>query len=187
MIFYKCYNLDDDIMKKVFKIIKIFILIFVICISFTSSFIYESKIYNNNPNKKVDEVAMALKINEFDYESLYGAKDTLVGDLTGYAYNCPLCSGKLACLGNYNITNGTTTFNDETYGNVMIVASSTNLACGTIVRFSVDKLSSEPILAIVLDSGVRGNNLDLLSISEEYAINNIGRVEITYDVLRKGW
>lgn len=187
MIFYKCYNLDDDIMKKVFKIIKIFILIFVICISFTSSFIYESKIYNNNPNKKVDEVAMALKINEFDYESLYGAKDTLVGDLTGYAYNCPLCSGKLACLGNYNITNGTTTFNDETYGNVMIVASSTNLACGTIVRFSVDKLSSEPILAIVLDRGVRGNNLDLLSISEEYAINNIGRVEITYDVLRKGW
>ncbi|MDD5865223.1 MAG: hypothetical protein PUD07_01870 [bacterium] len=174
-------------MKKVFKIIKIFILIFVICISFTSSFIYESKIYNNNPNKKVDEVAMALKINEFDYESLYGAKDTLVGDLTGYAYNCPLCSGKLACLGNYNITNGTTTFNDETYGNVMIVASSTNLACGTIVRFSVDKLSSEPILAIVLDRGVRGNNLDLLSISEEYAINNIGRVEITYDVLRKGW
>lgn len=187
MIFYKCYNLYDDIMKKVFKIIKIFILIFVICISFTSSFIYESKIYNNNPNKKVDEVAMALKINEFDYESLYGAKDTLVGDLTGYAYNCPLCSGKLACLGNYNITNGTTTFNDETYGNVMIVASSSNLACGTIVRFSVDKLSSEPILAIVLDRGVRGNNLDLLSISEEYAINNIGRVEITYDVLRKGW
>ena len=174
-------------MKKVFKIIKIFILIFVICISFTSSFIYESKIYNNNPNKKVDEVAMALKINEFDYESLYGAKDTLVGDLTGYAYNCPLCSGKLACLGNYNITNGTTTFNDETYGNVMIVASSTNLACGTIVRFSVDKLSSEPILAIVLDRGVRGNNLDLLSISEEYAINNIGRVKITYDVLRNGW
>ncbi|MGN1379375.1 MAG: hypothetical protein ACI4XR_03140 [Bacilli bacterium] len=174
-------------MKKIFKIIKILVLIFVICISFTSSFIYESKIYNNNPNKGVDEVAMAMKINEFDYESLYGAKDTLVGDLTGYAYNCPLCSGKLACLGNYNITNGTTTFNDETYGNVMIVASSTNLACGSIVRFNVNKLSSEPILAIVLDRGVRGNNLDLLAVSEEYAINNIGRVEITYDVLRNGW
>lgn len=174
-------------MKKILKMIKIFVLIIVICISFTNSFIYESKIYNNNPNKGVDEVAMAMKINEFDYESLYGAKNTLVGDLTGYAYNCPLCSGKLACLGNYNITDGTTTFNDETYGNVMIVASSTNLSCGSIVRFNVEKLSNDPILAIVLDRGVRGNNLDLLSVSEEYAINNIGRVKITYDVLRNGW
>ena len=174
-------------MKKILKMIKIFVLLIVICISFTNSFVYESKIYNNNPNKGVDEVAMAMKISEFDYESLYGAKNTLVGDLTGYAYNCPLCSGKLACLGNYNITDGTTTFNDETYGNVMIVASSTNLSCGSIVRFNVEKLSNDPILAIVLDRGVRGNNLDLLSVSEEYAINNIGRVKITYDVLRNGW
>ena len=174
-------------MKKIFKMIKIFVLIIVICISFTNSCVYESKIYNNDPNKDVDEVAMAMKISEFDYESLYGAKNTLVGDLTGYAYNCPLCSGKLACLGNYNITDGTTTFNDETYGNVMIVASSTNLSCGSIVRFNVEKLSNDPILAIVLDRGVRGNNLDLLSVSEEYAINNIGRVKITYDVLRNGW
>ena len=174
-------------MKKIFKMIKIFVLIIVICISFTNSFVYESKIYNNNTNKGVDEVAMAMKISKFEYESLYGAKNTLVGDLTGYAYNCPLCSGKLACLGNYNITDGTTTFNDETYGNVMIVASSTNLSCGSIVRFNVEKLSNDPILAIVLDRGVRGNNLDLLSVSEEYAINNIGRVKITYDVLRNGW
>ena len=42
------------------------------------------------------------------------------------------------------------------------------------------------MLAIVLDRGVRGNALDLLSKDVEFALN-LGRSVITYDVLREGW
>lgn len=174
-------------MKKVIKMFQFLILVFVVFMTFTNSPIYEARVHNNNPNRTIDEVAMALKINEFDYDALYSAKDTYTGDLTGYIYNCPLCGGTLACLSNYNITDGTYTYNDKDYGNVNIVASSANLPCGTIVRFSAPKISSDPVIAIVLDRGVPGNDLDFLAPDYEYAVSHIGRYKITYDVLRNGW
>ena len=86
----------------------------------------------------------------------------------------------------YDITDGKTTYVDETYGEVRIVASSKNLPCGSIVRFNSVRISSEPVIAIVLDRGVVGNSLDLLSKDLNYALN-LGRSVITYDVLREGW
>ena len=60
--------------------------------------------------------------------------------------------------------------------------------CGTILKFNVNKLSQEPIIAIVLDRGVSGNVIDLLTETEENAIKNIGRVRnLEFEVLRKGW
>jgi len=50
-----------------------------------------------------------------------------------------------------------------------------------------DKLSSEPITAIVLDRGVGGTKLDLLSASVSDARTQIGNTNITYDVLRNGF
>ena len=82
--------------------------------------------------------------------------------------------------------NGRTFFEDYQYGNVRIVASSKNLSCGTIVRFNLDKLSTEPILAIVLDRGVTGNSLDLLTENLDSA-KILGRSSISYDVLREGY
>ena len=73
------------------------------------------------------------------------------------------------------------------YGTVNIVASSKNLPCGSIVRFSSNKVGEGESFAIVLDRGVRGYSLDLLTPSEEYASKYIGRSQITYDVLRSGW
>ena len=55
-------------MKKVIKVIQLLILVFVVFMTFTNSPIYEARVHNNNPNRTIDEVAMALKINEFDYE-----------------------------------------------------------------------------------------------------------------------
>lgn len=103
--------------------------------TFTNSPIYEARVHNNNPNRTIDEVAMALKINEFDYDALYSAKDTFNGEITGYIFNCPLCGGTLACMSSYNIKDGTTTYPDSQYGTVNIVASSANLPCGSIVKF----------------------------------------------------
>ena len=61
------------------------------------------------------------------------------------------------------------------------------MPCGSIVEFKLDRISDKPITAIVLDRGVTGTSLDLLVENEFYAINNVGRVNITYNVLRYGY
>ena len=76
---------------------------------------------------------------------------------------------------------------NKTYGNINIVASSKNLPCGTIIRFDSARISDKPTIAIVLDRGVLGNDIDFLAPSEAYAAKYIGRSSITYDVLRFGW
>ena len=173
--------------KVIFKLCKTLMLVFIVIISSSNNEVIEANVNNNNLNKAVNVSTMALKISEFNYDALYGAKDTFTGDLTGYAYNCPLCTGHLACMSNYNIKDGTITYPDEDYGIVNIVASSANLPCGTIIRFNSSRISSTAVYAIVLDRGVLGNAIDFLSIDEDYAIRQVGRSSITYDVLRFGW
>ena len=171
---------------KIFVGLKIIILTITIFVCSSNACIFEAKVTNNNLNKAVNLSTMAKKVDEFDYDALYSAKDTYTGDLTGYVYNCPACTGRLACMGNLDLSNGTTTYHDATYGNVKIVASSSNLECGTIIRFDSARISSEPVYAIVLDRGVLGNALDLLSADLDEAYT-VGRSVITYDVLRNGW
>ena len=108
------------------------------------------------------------------------------GDLTGYSADCPLCNGTLACARNYNVyQNNVVTYYDNTYGNVRIVASSKNLPCGSIVKINSSRVPGS--LAIVLDRGVLGNDLDLLVPTEQYAIQYVGRSRVSYEVLRRGW
>lgn len=174
-------------MKRVLNVSsKTIVIILFVMLSTSYVHIIETKTYSDNVNKSVNLSTMALKLEELIENDIYSAKDTFTGDLTGYVYNCPLCNGTLGCMRSYDITDGKTTYYDKTYGEVRIVASSKNLPCGSIVRFNVNRLSSEPIFAIVLDRGVRGNALDLLSQDLEYALN-LGRIVITYDVLREGW
>lgn len=150
---------------------------------------------NENINKSVDLSTMAIYINKEEETRaneevlqtyLWEALDSYTGELTGYGANCTGCSGNLACNG-LDVSDGTETYLDDTYGEVRIVASSANLPCGTIIRFENTRISEEAIIAIVLDRGVSGNNIDLLTSSEEYALNYIGRSSITYDILRFGW
>lgn len=173
-------------LKVLNRIIRIFIIILFAVAASNYIKVIETKSYSDNINKTVNLSTMALKALEFKANDIYSAKDTYTGDLTGYVFNCPLCNGTLGCMPSYYIKDGKTTYHDDTYGTVQIVASSSNLSCGSIVRFSYDKLSKEPIVAIVLDRGVRGNSLDLLSPNLDYALN-LGRKVITYDVLRNGW
>ena len=137
--------------------------------------------------KLITEKDFDKKVNEMVENDLYSAKDTYTGQLTGYAHDCPLCGGTLACASNYNVRDRRDYYPDKEYGTVKIVASSKNLPCGTIIRFNKPSISPDPVIAIVLDRGVPGNNLDLLTPTEEYASKYIGRSTITYDVLRTGW
>jgi hypothetical protein len=173
-------------MKHILNVIKIAIVVVFVVASTSYVHIIESKSYSDNTNKTVNLSTMALKVEEFLENDIYSVKDTFTGDLTGYVFNCPLCNGTLGCMRKYDITDGKTTYPDPVYGEVRIVASSSNLPCGSIVRFNSKRISDEPVIAIVLDRGVRGNALDLLSEDYNYAVM-VGRSVITYDVLRQGW
>ncbi len=170
--------------RNVLKTAKILIIFIIIAVCGQTGIIeQEVKTSNNNLNKTLDLTAMALKIDEINHNDLYYPLDTYNGVLTGYAANCPLCGGTLGCTGQ-NVLDGTTTYQDKDYGNVKIVASSKSLPCGSIVNFS---LNNENITAIVLDRGVTGTALDLLVESESYALSNVGRKNISYQILRFGY
>ncbi len=173
--------------KNLLKLTQVAILVLLVIFVESSNNIKETKVLNDNYNKSIDLSTMALKLKEDIANDLYSAKDTFTGDLTGYTADCPLCSGRLACLPNYYVLDGTDTYQDVSYGNVRIVASSKNLPCGSIIRFNKERISDEPILAIVLDRGVLGNDIDLLTPEVSYANSYVGRSVITYDVLRNGW
>lgn len=178
------------------NIIQASILVVSILILGTSSTKVQTFSVNENINKSVNLSTMAIFINKEEkakeeeeslQKYLWGSLDSYTGDLTGYGADCPLCSGRLACMSNLDLSGGRTHYTDKTYGSIRIVASSKNLPCGTIIRFDSKKISDDPVIAIVLDRGVLGNDIDLLTPSEAYAGKYVGRSSITYDVLRFGW
>jgi hypothetical protein len=142
---------------------------------------------NSNLNKTLDLNSMVMKVKEDIANDLYSAKDTYTGYLTGYSADCPLCGGHLACMPSLDVLHGNVTYQDSIYGELNIVASSTATPCGTVIRINEHRLGSEPIYAIVLDRGVGGNNLDLLTPSQEYALSHVGRSIVSYDILRRGY
>ncbi len=175
-------------MKKVFsrfvKASKILLLLALIfSMTKVNTFTTNGKISNDSMNKTLDLTAMATKYEEIHYTDMWYPLDRFTGDLTGYAADCPLCSGKLGCTGQ-DVRDRTTMYNDPTYGEVNIVASSKNLACGSVITW--DNYGKK-MTAIVLDRGVLGTDIDLLTESEAYASQFVGRHKITYDVLRFGW
>lgn len=173
--------------KTAYKMICFCILAGVILCFQNSSITNESRTTNNNINKTVDLNAMAKVIQTFRENDLNTVLDTYYGTLTGYVADCPLCSGFLGC-NSQNVLDGTTTYEDAQYGTVRIVASSTSLPCGSIVRFKNTTLSTTgEITAIVLDRGVTGTTLDLLVDSVETALTKVGSRKINYDILRFGW
>lgn len=179
------------------------LLLLVLLLNLSDSTMFFSYSFDfTNLNEEVGFVADAIKNKEekpepqpvinknVSYETNSGistSNDGLIsGSLTGYGADCPLCSGRLACSA-YDVNrNGVVTYPDPTYGNVRIVASSKLYPCGSIVAIN-SSLTSEPMLAIVLDRGVGGNNLDLLVASEAEASVSVGRRNMTFSVLRRGW
>ena len=151
------------------------------------------KVRNNNLNLSLDINTMAAKRDKKIEEEIaflndhYSAKEQYSGDLTGYGADCPLCGGHLAYMPSLDVLHGNYHYEDSTYGQVRIVASSSNLPCGSVIRFDFPRQSSEPIIAIVLDRGVLGTAIDLLEVNSAAAYTNVGRSKITYDVLRRGW
>lgn len=171
-------------MKKIGKFIKILIiLVAILVVNKIDVKKNNNVVLNDNSNKVLDLTAMAIKVEEIRLKDLYYPLDTYVGYLTGYVADCPLCGGTLGCTGQNVLTNRITTYLDNDYGTVDIMASSTSLQCGSIVQYELD---GNKRIAIVLDRGVVGTNLDLLVDNVDKAYG-IGKRYISYDILRFGW
>ena len=103
-------------MKVVNYFVRMSIVIFMLVIAKSSSDTKMAIVENDNLNKTVNLTTMAMKIIEVEDTIKYTPIATYTGDLTGYAYNCPLCNGTLGCMPKYNIKDGTTTYKDYEYG-----------------------------------------------------------------------
>jgi len=116
--------------------------------------------------------------------------ETQVGKMSGYGPNCIGCSGYTAS-GKY-VGDGNIYYNDKTYGQVRIVAGDYKYKFGTIVRIKNSKVSTQPIIAIVLDRGGsigidKKYMFDLLFTSEEEAIKYEVSYNVTFEILRNGY
>src|SRR5574344_1438952 len=154
--------MKQNVLNKFNFVARSLVLIALVLLIQTGSNVDELKVENDNLNKTLDLTAMSKKVQEDIYNDLYSAKDTYIGELTGYAADCPLCSGKLACMPSLDVLNGNDSYVDSLYGKVRIVASSSNLPCGTVLKFDTNRVESNTVTAIVLDRGVLGKDLDLL-------------------------
>jgi 3D (Asp-Asp-Asp) domain-containing protein len=145
-------------------------------------------------NSKINGVSSTL--HSSIPEDLIGPKviTTFSGVLTGYGPDCKGCGGTVyggKNGGRLDVRNGNIYYQDDTYGEVRIVAADRKYSYGTIVRITAPNVSKTPILAIVLDRGnaniVKGNLFDLLFESETKT-NNIGKQrDVKYEILRYGF
>lgn len=123
--------------------------------------------------------------NYLSEEPTYNVLRTYTGSLTGYGPDCVGCSGKTAS--GYNVSN-TSTYTDEEYGEVRIVAADKSIPFYTIVRIS-NVPDTDPIIAIVLDTGGavgfgKHTLFDLLFPSEAVAMHKVDNVN--FEILRDG-
>ena len=116
---------------------------------------------------------------------------TYHGKMTGYGPDCVGCSGITAS--GRNVLNGNIYYEDKTFGTIRIVAGDKSIPFGSIIKISGINISSEPVLAIVLDRGgmigfAEGKHayFDLLYASEGDAYS-FGRQDATFELLRSGY
>lgn len=191
------------------KFLKFFIgtLIFgssVLCVFITPDFEKTSSILSLNSSynlvpytiEEQDEMAVVTDYNNIN------VIDTFVGTITAYGPDCSGCSGvtasgyKVANNVGGLITSTTTTYVDETFGELRILAAATNkFPFGTVIRISGSRIEGH-IIGIVLDRGGAMNNawsegkvlIDLLFSKERSdEVYEFGRQEnVTFEVLRYG-
>ena len=148
--------------------------------------IYFKAAYCNTNQKYDQKTSKCVKINSASSAASYN----LEGKLTGYNGDCYGCIGLTACNG-YDVRNNLT-YPDKKYGNVRVVAMSSNYPCGTIIEIQslYEGKTKKAVKAVVLDRGgaITGNKIDLLSLQDsDYIYENIGSQTVKFKVLRKGW
>ena len=146
----------------------------------------------------VEEQKNEVTINDLVNVSVL---DTYYGTITAYGPDCVGCSGITASgykvaenIGGV-ITSTTTTYADETFGELRILASANSFPFGTVMRITGDRIDGS-IMGIVLDRGGAMNNawgdgevlIDLLFATEHSSeVYEFGRQKnVKFEVLRYG-
>ena len=147
--------------------------------------------------EEVNEIAIDTS---YEYDDL-SVIDTFKGTITAYGPDCVGCSGITASgyvvAENVNgvITSTTTTYIDETFGELRVLASANSFPFGTVMRISGDRIDGY-IMGIILDRGGAMNNawsegevlIDLLFATENSSeVYEFGRQKnVKFEVLRYG-
>lgn len=136
-------------------------------------------------DKRTIEPIMYNSFEEAVYNSQY-YPTSFVGKLVHYGPDCPECGGRLGCNGQ-DARNGNIYYNDPEFGTVRIVAMSTTIPCGSMIKINVDAYDPEGMYAIVLDRGVSGSMVDLLKESGK-SKSPVRTVDgVTFDIVRYGY
>lgn len=195
--------------KKSLKFISVICYIFsILIITFgfiiiliKNSSLNELKISDIDLTKYVDDEKMVKsyeKINKNDlepvmYEDFKLAVEnskyfptSFVGKLTHYGPDCPLCGGRVGCNGQ-DVRNGNIYYDDKEYGILRIVATSSTIPCGSIIRINVKEYDPNGMYAIVLDRGVGDAHIDLLKTSQ-VAVSPVRTInKVVFDIVRYGY
>jgi len=117
--------------------------------------------------------------------------ETYHGKMTAYGPDCLGCSGITAS--GKNVLDGNIYYEDKTFGTIRIVAADKSIPFGSIIKITGLNISSDPILAIVLDRGGmigfeewKHSYFDLLYKSEADAMS-FGRPTATFELIRRGY
>lgn len=192
------------------KFLKFFVgtLIFVssvLCVFVTPGFEDTKSLYSVNssynfvPIFSNDKEELAV-VTDYSYNNI-NVIDTFSGTVTAYGPDCVGCSGVTASgyrvadnIGGV-ITSTTTTYHDDTFGELRILAAATNkFPFGTVIRISGGRIDGY-INGIVLDRGIAMSNawangkilVDLLFETEKSdELHEFGRQDVTFEVLRYG-
>ena len=157
----------------------------------------EIKVEENTPSQVIEPekpqeiVIQGVYSPNLEVANTYSAIETYHGKMTGYGPDCVGCSGITAS--GMNVLNGNIYYNDKTFGNIRIVAGDRSIPFGSIIRITGVNISSDPVLAIVLDRGGmigfeewKHSYFDLLYESEG-AASSFGRQNATFELLRRGY
>lgn len=154
--------------------------------------------YTDNNDKNVElieePVDEIIEIGTGDYGEY-------VGKMTGYGADCAGCSktGTVSCKtksGNsWSLTKNGTTYTDDEYGKVRILAAALDkFPCGTIIKVTNDNLGT--FNAVVMDTGGAMRNawnrgtilMDLAFVSEhDTMLHSATSSNVKYSVQRWGW
>lgn len=161
----------------------------------------EVEAVNNNLNKTVSTKELVASFRKLDKRTLspvmynnfedavYNSQfypTSFVGKLVHYGPDCPACGGHLGCNGQ-DARNGNIYYNDPEFGTVRIVAMSSTIPCGSMIKINVDAYDKDGMYAIVLDRGVSGSMVDLLKESNK-SKSPVRTVDgVTFDIVRYGY
>lgn len=152
-----------------------------------SKYVDEEKILKNHEKFNSDELEPVMYEDfKLAVENSKYFPTSFVGKLTHYGPDCPLCGGRVGCNGQ-DVRNGNIYYEDKEYGTLRIVATSTTIPCGSIIRINVNEYDPNGMYAIVLDRGVGDAHVDLLKTSQVAAspVRTINKV--VFDIVRYGY